>query len=189
MKNITFEQFLKFLNFIKPKFHNKLTWLIVFSGIVLIAKPFWEDIIISLLKKEYDINIEPCMNCSDYKWGFFLILSGLIYSFLTTSLISYIENVINKDKSESRILRIKKWREDIDACSDSFVKFYSTNTCLELNEFLTGNEKDEIKENYMNDTIQIIDYGQERMVLTQTSKVITCYKKMVNRIEKEWGLI
>jgi hypothetical protein len=176
-KNMTVEQILQILKFIKPKFYNKLTWLIVISGILLIAKPLWEDVIISFLKKQYDINIAACVDCSDYKWGFFLILSGLIYNFLTTSLMQYIENTASKNKSKARILRIDKWRDDIESCKDSLTRFYKTNTYLELNNLLTESEKEEIKKNHIGDVIEIHDYGQETMVFTQASKVIICYKK------------
>jgi len=44
------ELFFEIAKFFKPKFHNKLTLLIVISGLMLIGKPFWENVVSSIFK-------------------------------------------------------------------------------------------------------------------------------------------
>ncbi|MEO9276137.1 hypothetical protein ABFY09_14990, partial [Marinomonas sp. 5E14-1] len=39
--DLWWDRLLKLIELLRPKFYNKLTWLIVISGLGLMSKPFW----------------------------------------------------------------------------------------------------------------------------------------------------
>jgi len=88
------EFILDFIKLIKPEFYNKLTWLVVLSGIALMGSPFWQEILVAFLKKELDLNLLPGGNTL---WGFLLVLAGLIYNLVTNSFSKSIESTKERD--------------------------------------------------------------------------------------------
>lgn len=91
------EFILKIIKLLKPEFYNKLTWSVVIAGLVLMGTPLWEEIVSSLLNKEYNLNLTPGGNTP---WGFALVISGLIYHLISNSLLKFVEYK-NKENTES----------------------------------------------------------------------------------------
>jgi len=133
------------------------------------------------------VNVSVCIDCGDYKWGFFLRTCGLIYNFSTILLIQYAENIMQRSKNEERKLRVKKWRDEISSC-DSLGAFHNTSSYLQLTEQLTNQEKAEIARNNAEGNIVTINVRATTIVST-SSEILICYQKAINRIEKESGLI
>ena len=91
------EFILKIIKLLKPEFYNKLTWSVVIAGLALMGTPFWEEIISSVLNKEYNLNLAPGGNTP---WGFSLVIAGLLYHLISNSLLQFVEYK-NKENTES----------------------------------------------------------------------------------------
>ena len=77
---MTTREFIKLLiRFLRPRFYNRLTWLIVVFSFGLISKPIFLDIVNAILKKQYDINI---ISENDPLIGVILIIAALLYNSL-----------------------------------------------------------------------------------------------------------
>ncbi|MGY0603398.1 MAG: hypothetical protein ACW7DZ_15360, partial [Paraglaciecola chathamensis] len=72
--DLWWDRLLKLIEMLRPKFYNKLTWLIVISGLGLMSKPLWLTLINLILEtgSQFSITEE-----SDTTWGFCLVLVGL----------------------------------------------------------------------------------------------------------------
>jgi hypothetical protein len=70
----------RIINFIKPKFYNKLTWIIVGTGLAIISKPVWIEILNTVLNKNYQLNIT---DGDDAFIGLSLVVIALIYNLIT----------------------------------------------------------------------------------------------------------
>lgn len=97
----TQEFIIKLIKLLKPEFYNKITQLVVISGLALIATPFWEEILLAALKKKYELDLAPGGNTF---WGFALVVVGLFYHLTTNSLLQFIEY---KDKEKTERDRVK----------------------------------------------------------------------------------
>ncbi len=79
---------------IKPKFYNKITWLVVSCGLIMITPPLWSIIVNQFIEKHTDYKI---IGDNDTFIGIVLILIGLIYNILSqwTNKIESPENIID----------------------------------------------------------------------------------------------
>jgi len=91
----TQELIIKLIKLLKPEFYNKITWAVVIAGLALMATPFWEEILLAILKKEYELNLAPGGNTP---WGFALVVIGLIYHLASNSILQVIEYKNRKKK-------------------------------------------------------------------------------------------
>lgn len=74
------ETALEILNYLRPKFYNRLTWWVVGVGLGLVGSTsFIERILISYLNKEFSINI-PFDESNTF--GFSLVIIGLTYNLI-----------------------------------------------------------------------------------------------------------
>ena len=102
------EFIIKLIKLLKPEFYNKITWVVVISGLALMATPFWEEIILAILKKEYELDLAPGGNTP---WGFALVVVGLLYHLTSNSILQLIEykdrekTESNKTQHDSKIFR------------------------------------------------------------------------------------
>lgn len=78
------ELIFKLLEFFKPKFYNRITWVLIIGGLGLFSTPLIERILYALLEKIINIPISD-ENASIY--GVIVIFLGLIYN----SGINYLE--------------------------------------------------------------------------------------------------
>lgn len=89
------------IKLLKPEFYNKLTWTIVIAGLALMATPFWEEILVAVIGKEYELDLASDGNI---QWGFALVSSGLAYHLISNSLLKLIEY---KDKEKKDAGKLK----------------------------------------------------------------------------------
>lgn len=78
-----FDFILKIIDVLKPRFYNKLTWLVVGFGLSLMSKPLWLGIVNELLEAQWQLSIT---DDSDTIWGFALCCLGLAYHLMSTGL-------------------------------------------------------------------------------------------------------
>jgi len=90
---ITIENLVQIWKLIKPKFYNKITWLIVSCGLILIAPPLWSVILNQFIEKHTDYKI---IGEYDELIGIILVLIGLIYNIYSQWISNYKppENII-----------------------------------------------------------------------------------------------
>lgn len=100
----TIDNILKAIKFFKPEFYNKITWLVVGSGLALLAgKPLLELIIIAFIEQNYSLAITD----NDAFIGLALVLFGLLYNIITVYLDKYLIQV-QKNTQISKILEKDK---------------------------------------------------------------------------------
>jgi hypothetical protein len=91
------EFIIQVINALKPTFYNKLTWLIVSAGLAIMGSPFWQAILVAVLRRDFNLDVLPGGNTI---WGFLLVLIGLLYHSVTNGLLQYIEFFSSKEHSE-----------------------------------------------------------------------------------------
>lgn len=91
---------LQAINFLRPKFYNRLTWIVVITGISLIVTPLYQQILIELAEKYLSINL-PDQNL--VPWGFALIVSGLCYHYFSMKNIELNNNKVVLEKERQHI--------------------------------------------------------------------------------------
>lgn len=98
------DKLLKLIELLRPRFYNKLTWLIVISGLGMMSKPLWLTLINIVFQTGFQFSITEE---SDTAWGFCLVLVGLTYHLINTGLheflISKKEVTYNLKKDEHDI--------------------------------------------------------------------------------------
>ena len=135
-EQITIDNIVKLIEALKPKFYNKLTWVVVITGISFITKPLWETIISEILKKEFKLNIT---NENDFLAGLSLVIVGLLYNLLTVYLHEYLTHKQNSLKDIRIIGADKKLFEDFlnqlpSSGSIEFLKNHSFENIFNLDE-------------------------------------------------------
>lgn len=68
---------------LRSKFHNKLAWLVVISGVGIVSGPFWEPYLRALCEKYLHISVEPSPHPI---WGCILVFFGLVYHLISNRL-------------------------------------------------------------------------------------------------------
>lgn len=122
---IKFEKFgefvLKFIEIIRPKFYNRITWVVVTAGLALMATPLLDKVISVALERAFEIQVT---GEDDVVWGFSLVVVALIYHLLTTSLYQLV------DRNEKIAIRNRHLEHDK-------AKFEKANGLMN-EEFLSG---------------------------------------------------
>ncbi|MEK0157849.1 hypothetical protein WLQ65_01605 [Pseudoalteromonas piscicida] len=102
--DLWWDRLLKLIELLRPKFYNKLTWLIVISGLGLMSKPLWLTLINLIFETGFQFSITEE---SDTAWGFCLVLVGLIYHLINTGLHEFVlskkEKIYNLKRNEHDI--------------------------------------------------------------------------------------
>lgn len=104
--NIWWDRLLQLIELLKPKFYNKLTWLIVVSGLGLMSKPLWLTIINIILSSSFELSIT---DGQDSAWGFTLVFLGLLYHLINTGLHEFViskRQLLLSQKQEKHDLKI-----------------------------------------------------------------------------------
>lgn len=96
--------FNKILQFLLPKFYNRLTWVIVIAGISLMANSLLWEILNAILKINFQITI---INENDPIFGLICILLALIYN-------AFINSLEYKKETHKLVDRIKDEEESKD---------------------------------------------------------------------------
>ena len=82
----------RIIELFRPKFYNRLTWVVVISGLLLIGSPWWADLVTAVVSSYFGIslpNTEP-----HFGWGFGLVLSGLAYH----AFVHYVGELVNEGR-------------------------------------------------------------------------------------------
>ena len=72
-----------YAKYLKPKFYNKVTWLLVFAGVSLISTPLFERVLEAILKKTINLDLT---DGKSWLYGLTFILFGLSYNLLSVYL-------------------------------------------------------------------------------------------------------
>lgn len=72
---------LRLIELLRPRFYNRLTWLIVIAGIAMMSTQLWEEIANKVLQTQFDISVS---GENDAAWGFTLCVLGLLYHMANT---------------------------------------------------------------------------------------------------------
>ena len=94
-----FEYLLKLVEVLRPKFYNRLTWVIVICGLAMMSSPLWERVLEALLSQSLNLSITKG---GDVKWGFALVLVGVVYHVVTTSLFHLTTQFVEAPKVQAR---------------------------------------------------------------------------------------
>jgi hypothetical protein len=71
---------LEVLRLIRPKYYNKITWLIVSAGLILMSPPLLTAILHIFIKKITEYNL---IGENDIYWGLLLVLVGLVFNIIS----------------------------------------------------------------------------------------------------------
>lgn len=71
------ENIIEIIRFLKPKFYNRLTWLVVISGLGILTKPFLLEFLNNLFEANWNFSITGKY---DELIGFGLVCVGLVYN-------------------------------------------------------------------------------------------------------------
>lgn len=96
---------LRLIELLRPRFYNRITWLIVISGIAMMSTQIWEIILDAVLKRQFDISIS-CSN--DAAWGFALCMLGLVYHTANTRLYELSQNIVFRARKQQEVLHDKE---------------------------------------------------------------------------------
>lgn len=86
---------LKVLEFLRPRFYSRITWVIVIAGLTLMSTPLWQDVVKSVIESQLHISLG---NSNQVGWGFALCCVGLVYHLLSTSLHEVASAINSKGK-------------------------------------------------------------------------------------------
>jgi len=74
---------LRLIEIIRPKFYNRITWVVVSVGLALVSTGLLEKVISVSIEKSFNIKLT---GENDVAWGFSLVAIGLLYHLATTSI-------------------------------------------------------------------------------------------------------
>lgn len=101
----TFAFILRLIELLRPRFYNRITWLIVISGIAMMSIQLWEAIAIAALKRQFDISIS---GSNDVVWGFALCVLGLVYHIANTGLYELLRSKQHRDRKQQEVFHDKQ---------------------------------------------------------------------------------
>jgi len=96
---------LRLMELLRPRFYNRITWLIVIGGIAMMSTPVWKAILDAVLKRQFDISIS---GGNDVAWGFALCVLGLVYHMANTGLYELLQNTVHRARKEQEVLHDKE---------------------------------------------------------------------------------
>lgn len=88
---------IKILDILRPKFYNRLTWVVVMAGLSLMTAPIWTLLLSKILEKNFEFSIT---GESDLAWGFSLCVLGLIYHLAITGIREFLLAQDAKEKNQ-----------------------------------------------------------------------------------------
>ncbi len=97
---IKLSDILRIIEFVRPKFHNKITWLIVVAGLSLMSAPLWVSLVNHFLSKDFSFTFS---NGRDIAWGFSLCVVALLYNLVSTGIHELLIKKLTKDESAKAI--------------------------------------------------------------------------------------
>lgn len=144
--NETIDKIERIINLIKPKFYNKLTWFVVGTGLTIVSKPLWIEILNAILNKKYQLNIT---DAKDAFIGLSLVITALIYNLFT---VYFDKFLISKQSDLEKEKQLKKDKE----LFNKFLEKLPSNGSIEflkIHSFENGF--------YLEDLRQILNFQEE----------------------------
>ncbi len=72
---------LRLVELLRPRFYNRITWLVVLGGMAMMSTQLWEAILNAFLEREFNLSVS---GTNDAAWGFALCVLGLLYHMANT---------------------------------------------------------------------------------------------------------
>jgi len=82
---------------VRPKFYNRLTWVVVLAGLLLMSSPWWLDLVNAFAVRYLGISL-PTYE-SHFGWGLALVISGMIYHIA----VHYINELITTQRANTTL--------------------------------------------------------------------------------------
>ena len=100
---------LRLIELLRPRFYNRITWLVVFGGLAMMSTQLWELVASEILKRELNISVS---GSNDAAWGFALCVLGLAYHMANTGFYDLLKsNEIRARKEQERNHDLEIFRE------------------------------------------------------------------------------
>lgn len=100
---------LRLIELLRPRFYNRITWLVVFGGLAMMSTQLWELVASEILKRELNISVS---SSNDAAWGFALCVLGLAYHMANTGFYDLLKsNEIRTRKEQERMHDLEIFRE------------------------------------------------------------------------------
>ncbi len=80
---------LRLIELLRPRFYNRITWLVVVGGLAMMTTQFWELVATEILKRELSISVS---GSNDAAWGFALCVLGLAYHMANSGFYDLLKN-------------------------------------------------------------------------------------------------
>ena len=124
--SITWSTFtLRLIELLRPRFYNRITWLVVFGGLAMMSTQFWELVASEILKRELNISVS---GSNDAAWGFALCVLGLAYHMANTGFYDLLNNnEIRARKEQERNHDLEVFREARLILSDQKIEDFVGN--------------------------------------------------------------
>ena len=119
---------LRLVELLRPRFYNRITWLVVIGGLAMMSTQFWELVATELLNREFNISIS---GSNDAAWGFALCVLGLVYHMANTGFYDLLKgNEIRARREQEREHDKEVFREARLILSDEHIEsFVETLQC------------------------------------------------------------
>lgn len=119
---------LRLIELLRPRFYNRITWLVVVGGLAMMSTQLWELVASEILKRELNISVS---GSNDAAWGFALCVLGLAYHMANTGFYDLLKNnEIRARKEQERNHDLEIFREARLILSDQQIEdFVDTLHC------------------------------------------------------------
>lgn len=103
---------------IRPKFYNRIAWVVVLAGLLLVASPWWLDLVSALAHRYFDVTLPTA--ASHVAMGVVLVGLGLLYHLI----VHYINELIASQRESTTLAAQREHDREIFA---QFVSHVSEN--------------------------------------------------------------
>ncbi len=119
---------LRLIELLRPRFYNRITWMVVVGGLAMMSTQLWELVASELLKRELNISVS---GSNDAAWGFALCVLGIAYHMANTGFYDLLKNnEICARKEQERSHDLEIFREARSFLSDQQIEdFVHTLQC------------------------------------------------------------
>mgnify|MGYP003576200330 CR=1 FL=1 len=88
----------RIVDLIRPKFYNRLTWAVILTGLLLLAAPWWSDLVVAVAAKYLEVKLPEAD--SHFAWGLGLVALGLVYH----AFVHYVGELVSAQKSSQVLI-------------------------------------------------------------------------------------
>lgn len=96
---------LRLVELLRPRFYNRITWLVVLGGLAMMSTQLWELVASVILEREFNISVS---GSNDAAWGFALCVLGLAYHMANTGFYDLLKS------NEVRARKEQEANHDLD---------------------------------------------------------------------------